>query len=119
LSYEFEVSNQKVAFDVLSGIFTADITKRINRTAFANEVIDKAKGIHEPTYVIAGWYLSDILVLQKGHENNYVKYGYYTNKNILDSLTSINYSIKYLPQQEELNDLRFGNSFTKECASPF
>jgi len=119
LSYSFEVSNQKVVFDVLSGIFTADITKRINRTAFANEVIDKAKGIHEPTYVIAGWYLSDILVLQKGYENVYVKYGYYTNKNVLDSLTSQNYSIKYLPQQEELNDLRFGNSFTKTCATPF
>jgi hypothetical protein len=119
LSYSFEVSNQKVVFDVFSGIFTADITKRINRTEFSERIIAKASSINHPTYIIAGWYLSDILVLQKGRENKLVEYGYYTTENSLDSLRSNGINLFYLPQQNELNDLRFKNTFTKKYASPF
>ena len=119
LSYSFEVSNQKVVFDVFSGIFTADITKRINRTEFSERIIAKASSINHPTYIIAGWYLSDILVLQKGRENKLVEYGYYTTENTLDSLRSNGINLFYLPQQNELNDLRFKNNFTKKYASPF
>jgi hypothetical protein len=119
LSYSFNVSNQKVVFDVFSGIFTADITKRINRTAFSEQIIEKASTINKPTYVIAGWFLSDILVLQKGRENNMVEYAYYTDEQKLDSLKSKGIQLFYLPQQNELNDLRFKHSFTEKYSSPF
>jgi hypothetical protein len=119
LSYTFQVSNQKVVFDVFSGIFTADITKRINRTEFSESIIQKASSITKPTYIIAGWYLSDILVLQKGRENKLVEYGYYTEENKLDSLKAIRVNLYYLPQQNELNDLRYKNTFTEKYASPF
>ncbi|MFM7014765.1 MAG: hypothetical protein ACKOX3_00410 [Bacteroidota bacterium] len=118
-SYTFTISNQKVAFDIFSGIFTADITKRINRTSFAEKTIQQSQKTTKLTYVIAGWYLSDILVLQKGKENKLVSYGYYTDEQTLDSLKQKNIQIKYLPQQEELNDLRFKHSFTKLYAQPF
>jgi hypothetical protein len=119
LSYTFNVSNQKVVFDVFSGIFTADITKRINRTEFSESVIEKASLINQPTYIIAGWYLSDILVLQKGRENKMVEYAYYTEEIKLDSLKSNGVNLFYLPQQNELNDLRFKKNFTEKYASPF
>jgi len=119
LSYTFQVSNQKVVFDVFSGIFTADITKRINRTEFSEIVIQKATSISKPTYIIAGWYLSDILVLQKGRENKLVEYGYYTDEPKLKSLISKGIEIVFLPQQNELNDLRFQHTFTNQYASPF
>jgi hypothetical protein len=119
LSYTFNVSNQKVVFDVFSGIFTADITKRINRTEFSERIIEKASRISSPTYIIAGWYLSDILVLQKGRENKLVEYSYYTEEQKLDSLKSNGINLFYLPQQNELNDLRFKNAFTEKYASPF
>ncbi len=119
LSYTFNVSNQKVVFDVFSGIFTADITKRINRTEFSESIIEKASLINQPTYVIAGWYLSDILVLQKGRENKLVEYSYYTDEQKLDSLKSNGINLFYLPQQNELNDLRFKNTFTQKYARPF
>lgn len=119
LSYTFNVSNQKVVFDVFSGIFTADITKRINRTEFSERIIEKASRINRPTYIIAGWYLSDILVLQKGRENKLVEYAYYTDEQKLDSLKSNGIQLFYLPQQNELNDLRFKNTFTEKYASPF
>jgi hypothetical protein len=106
-------------FDVFSGIFTADITKRINRTEFSESIIQKASSITKPTYIIAGWYLSDILVLQKGRENKLVEYGYYTEENKLDSLKAIRVNLYYLPQQNELNDLRYKNTFTEKYASPF
>ncbi|MFM2156037.1 MAG: hypothetical protein RL516_786 [Bacteroidota bacterium] len=119
LSYTYNVSNQKVVFDVFSGIFTADITKRINRTEFSESIIEKASRINRPTYIIAGWYLSDILVLQKGKENKLVEYSYYTDEQKLDSLKSNGINLFYLPQQNELNDLRFKNTFTEKYASPF
>lgn len=119
LSYTFNVSNQKIVFDVFSGIFTADITKRINRTEFSESIIEKASLINQPTYIIAGWYLSDILVLQKGRENKLVEYSYYTDEQKLDSLKSHGINLFYLPQQNELNDLRFKNTFTEKYASPF
>lgn len=119
VSYTFIVSNQKVAFDVFSGIFTADITKRINRTEFSESIIEKASTINKPTYIIAGWYLSDILVLQKGKENKMVEYAYYTDEHKLDSLKSNGINLFYLSQQNELNDLRFKSTFTEKYASPF
>ena len=119
LSYTFQVSNQKVVFDVFSGIFTADITKRINRTEFSQSIIQKASSITKPTYIIAGWYLSDILVLQKGQENKLVEYGYYTDESKLESLKSKGIEIVFLPQQNELNDLRFQHTFTNQYAIPF
>ena len=119
VSYTFNVSNQKVAFDVFSGIFTADITKRINRTEFSESIIKKASTVNRPTYIIAGWYLSDILVLQKGKENKMVEYGYYTDESKLDSLKSNGILLFYLPQQNELNDLRFKSTFTEKYASHF
>ncbi|MFN5345750.1 MAG: glycosyltransferase family 39 protein [Bacteroidota bacterium] len=119
VSYTFQVSNQKVVFDVFSGIFTADITKRINRTEFSESVIQIASSITKPTYIIAGWYLSDILVLQKGRENKLVEYGYYTDESKLDSLKLKGIEIVFLPQQNELNDLRFQHTFTNQYASPF
>ena len=119
LSYTYNVSNQKVVIDVFSGIFTADITKRINRTEFSKSIIEKASLIKRPTYIIAGWYLSDILVLQKGRENKLVEYSYYTDQQKLDSLKSNGINLFYLPQQNELNDLRFKNTFTEKYARPF
>ena len=119
VSYTFDISNQKVVFDVFSGIFTADITKRINRTEFSESIIEKASIINKPTFIIAGWYLSDILVLQKGKENNLVEYAYYTDESKLDSLKSNGIQLFYLPQQNELNDLRFKSAFTEKYASPF
>ena len=118
-SFTFEVSKQKVAFDVFSGIFTADITKRINRTHFAEKVLQQVQGIHQPTYIIAGWYLSDLLVLQRNKENKLVEFGYYTAEAKLDSLAKKNIDLRYLPQQDELNDLRFNSTFTNKWAKPF
>lgn len=119
LSIPFEISKQKVVLDPFAGTFTADITKRIQRTNYANEVINKASSINHPTFIIAGWWLADILVLQKGKENPNVTYDYYVNEEKLIILKEKKVTILYLPEQDLYNDLRYKSTFTKKYGKSF
>ena len=48
-----------------------------------------------------------------------MEFGYYTAEAKLDSLAKKNIDLRYLPQQDELNDLRFNSTFTNKWAKPF
>jgi hypothetical protein len=111
-SVEKTISNQKVVFDILSGPVLADLTKRQQRTRYAESVLKVTTTIKEPTYIIAGWWLADLLVLQRGKENKNVVFGYYTDQPTLEKYRSAGYRIYYLPEQNEFNDLRFKSDFT-------
>lgn len=113
-----EIAGQKVAIDPLSGVFSADISKRIQRTTYAKSVLSKTDSLNEKTYIIAGWWLADLLVLQRGQENKNILFGYYANEDSLKNMQRRNYRIYYLPQQEEFNDLRFKHTFTTTYAKP-
>ena len=115
-SIEKEIAGQKIAIDPISGVFTADISKRIQRTTYAKAVLLQTDSIQAKTYIIAGWWLADILVLQRGKENKQVTFGYYTDEDSLKNLQAKNYQIYFLPQQEEFNDLRFKGNFTTSYA---
>lgn len=113
------ISGQTIAFDPLSGPFVADITKREQRTTFANSVLKNASAIHEKTFIIAGWWLADLLVLQRGKENKEILFRYYTDEPELKWYKEKGYKIYYLPEQEMYNDLRFKKTFTLKYASAF
>jgi len=115
-SIEKEIAGQKIAIDPVSGVFSADISKRVQRTTYAKAVLQQTDTIQSKTYIIAGWWLADILVLQRGKENKNVVFGYYIEQDSLKNMKANNYQIYYLPQQEEFNDLRFKGSFTKAYA---
>jgi hypothetical protein len=115
-SIEKEIAGQKIAIDPISGVFIADISKRIQRTTYAKGVLQQTDSIQAKTYIIAGWWLADILVLQRGKENKQVTFGYYTDEDSLKNLQAKNYQIYFLPQQEEFNDLRFKGNFTTSYA---
>jgi hypothetical protein len=118
LSYKHQINGFPVSFDVLEGPLLADQSKKKFRTKFSKEVLEATSKIQEKTFVLAGWWLADILVLQNGAENKYVTFKYYTNEQELNWFKENGYRIYYLPEQEWYNDIRFKSVFTKKYATP-
>jgi hypothetical protein len=115
----FEAGNQHVALDPLQGLVTADLTKRLQRTNYAREVLQVVQSVKKPAAVIAGWWLADVLVLQGDRNLEDVQWLYYTSEVKLRQLINEGWTIYYLPEQEEFNDLRFRKEFTRSLAKPF
>ena len=115
-SYKTTLSNQELSFDLLQGPVIADYLKRKQQIIYADEVIKKVSSFKNKTLVIAGWWLANILVQQQTKNNPVVIYRYYLPESELKFYRDHNYKIFYLPQQDELNDLRFGGRFTKQYA---
>jgi hypothetical protein len=115
----FTVSKQPVVFDPFQGLLTADRSKRIQRTAFARKVLHSALTIQKPVAVIAGWWLADILVLEKEGVASGIEWLYYTDEARLRELQSQHIQLYYLPQQDTFNDLRFDKVFTHDYVQPF
>lgn len=111
------IAGQTVAFDPLSGLVLADQTKRKQRTAFAKHVIRTTANIREKTFILAGWWLADIQYLTRNDPPSPVIFRYYTDENELHWYQSQGYSIHYLEDQNEINDLRFQKKFTDKYAT--
>lgn len=118
-SYRTTVSGQPVAVDLLQGLVPADQSKRRQRTAFSKQVLEEAQNISENSVLIAGWWLSDMLVLSRDNPPLHVTFRYYTQEDTLKMIASQGTAIYYLPQQDEINDLRFRGNFTALYAKPF
>lgn len=113
------VSGQQVAIDPLNGLVPADYSKRQSRTVFAKKIIEATQQIHDKTIIIAGWWLADILVLQRGHENNFISYKYYIDEPEIKWFHDNGYTILFLEDQGAYNDLRFRKKFTERYATRF
>lgn len=118
-SIQRNIAGQKVAFDPFIGLLMADITKRQQRTSYAIKVLSKISSLKKHTLIIVGWWNADLLVLQRGHENHFVKFAYYINEPDLLKYQKDNYEIFYLPEQDTFNDLRYQKIFTKRFAKFF
>ncbi len=120
LAIEYKIAGHRVALDPLYGLVTADRSKRIQRTEFAESVVAQCELIRQPTAILCGWWLADILVLSKQYPaNSDVIYLHYISPMQLNSLKTRNIRIFYLEDQAEYNDLRFDSAFTKNNALPF
>lgn len=118
-SIQKKIAGQKVAIDPFVGLLMADITKRQQRTSYATKVLSKISSIKKPTLIIVGWWNADLLVLQRGHENHFVKFVYYIEESSLLKYQNANYEIFFLPEQDTFNDLRYQKIFTKRYAKLF
>ena len=113
------IAGQKVAIDPFVGLLMADITKRQQRTMYATNVLSKISSIKKHTLIIVGWWNADLLVLQRGHENHFVKFAYYIDEPDLLKFQNASYEIFFLPEQDTFNDLRYQKVFTKRFAKLF
>jgi hypothetical protein len=82
-------------------------------------VLHSALTIQKPVAVIAGWWLADILVLEKEGVASGIEWLYYTDEARLRELQSQHIQLYYLPQQDTFNDLRFDKVFTHDYVQPF
>jgi len=110
------IGGQKIALDPLQGLLLADRSKRIQRTAFARQVLKQTRQLKHKNFIIAGWWLADLQYLNKGSSETNVIYRYYTDEPELKWYQAQGYQIYYLEDQWEYNDLRFGKSFTRQYA---
>ena len=85
--------------------------------AYTDEVIQKASSFKNKALIISGWWLANILVQQQTKNNPVVIYRYFLNENELKLYGDRGFKIFYLPQQDQLNDLRYGGNFTKQYAT--
>ncbi len=113
-----EIGGQRIVFDLLEGPVRADQTKRQQRTAYAQSVLQVTDTITSPTVVVAGWWLADILVLQRAKENKQVEFRYYTEEKDLKRFATEKRRVYYLPEQDVFNDMRYKGQFTRRYAIP-
>jgi hypothetical protein len=106
------INNQKIAVDLLKGNVIDDYQKRIARMKYAESVIQKTSAIKKSTLVIAGYWLNNILVQQRGCENPYVTFVYYVDEKTLQDFKSKGFEIFCIAGQEKLNDGCYYGKFT-------
>ena len=117
LSLHASINHQSVSFDLLQGPVIADYLKRKKQMKYADEVINSVASFNHKTLIIAGWWLANILVQQKGKENSLIEWRYYLTEGELKNYIMKGYAVYYLPQQDEFNDLRYNSKFTNRYAS--
>ncbi len=118
LSAGFNISGQHLTFDVLRGPIIADNQRRKQQLEFAETVIENVKSIDKPTAIIAGWWINQLEVLTGKGKNESVTYYYFMDENQMQQLKNKGAIIYYLPQQEQVNDLRWQKQFTAKYALP-
>lgn len=119
VAFTFSWSRQQIAFDPLSGLLIADRSKRKKRAMYVHSVLRKSENIDTVSVIISGWWLSEILVRQKGYENKRVLFRHYLDEQELKWYKENGYALYYLEDQDEYNDLRYKKSFTSKYARPF
>jgi hypothetical protein len=119
LSIRTSIGNVPVAIDALSGLVTADYSKRIQKMKYASGVVDQLASTKEKTVIIAGWWQNELNYFALKKPNPLVTYLYYANKSQLEDSIASGNKIYFLPEQNYFNDLRFDDGFTNELAEPF
>ena len=119
VAYSFRVNGNPVVLDPLQGLLTADRTKKIQRTTYATSVYAKASTIKKPSVVIAGWWLADLLVMERENVVTGVEWRYYVDEAELWQYIARGCTVYYLPEQNTFNDVRFKSVFTNQYAVAF
>ena len=119
LSIGTNIGNVPVAIDAISGLVTADYSKRIQKMKYASGVVDQLYTTKEKTVIIAGWWQNELNYFALQKPNPLVTYLYYANSQQLKDSIATGNKIYFLPEQNYFNDLRFDDGFTDELAEPF
>ncbi|MEO8149919.1 MAG: hypothetical protein ABI723_19930 [Bacteroidia bacterium] len=118
ISLKLKMASQTLSIDLLKGPILADYSKRKQKMNFVENVIAKAKAFQKPTVIIAGWFINEIEVLGEKDKNPQVNYFYFLTEEDLKKYQQQNIPIFYLPQQDQVNDMRWKKNFTRSYAKP-
>ncbi len=118
LSKTMEIGSQKITVDLLNGPVLSNHAQRIQKMNFAMEVVHKIQSIQQPTLLIAGWWINEIEVLGSDSKNTAVRLCYFADEAELQREKQKGILIYYLPQQDDVNDLRWDKKITRQYAKP-
>lgn len=116
----FKSANQELFLDPFSGPIFSDYSKRKQKIAFTEQVIQKANDMSTKTVIIAGWWFNEILVTSIGEvTNKKIIYEPYISEEKMKKYAEQKYEIYYLPEQNKYNDLMYKMDATDTYAKSF
>lgn len=116
----FTVSGQELFFDPFSGPMFSDYSKRKQKIAFTEQVIQKSAFMQTKTVIIAGWWYNELMVTMIPLvQNKQVIYEPYIDEQKLAAYKRDQYELFYLPEQNKYNDLMFKMNVTDKYATSF
>jgi hypothetical protein len=115
----FVASGQEIFFDPFSGPVFSDYSKRKVKLQFTSEVIRRTLALTQKTVIISGWFYNQLIIEQLSKpKNEQVEYIDYVDTQHMKDYLQKGYSILYLPEQENNNDVMFGVEHTTDYAKP-
>ncbi|MDF2435760.1 MAG: hypothetical protein K0Q95_136 [Bacteroidota bacterium] len=120
LALKFSVSGQEVFFDPVSGPVFSDLSKRVQKMQYTDEVIEKALLLNPKTVIISGWWYNEIMVtmIEEKQQATVVFEPYIPEQKMKEYIQN-GYSILYLPEQNIYNDLMYKIHSTELLTVPF
>jgi hypothetical protein len=116
----FKISGQEIYIDPWTGPIFSDYSKRKQKIAFTDLVIQKADTTTSKTVIIAGWWYNEIMVTMIPKvSNKLVKFESYIDSEKMNTYYKNQYQLYYLPEQNVYNDLKYGMKVTDELSKPF
>jgi hypothetical protein len=116
----FKISGQEIYIDPFIGPVISDYSKRRQKIAFTDLVIERADTVTSKTVIIAGWWYNEIMVTMIPKEpNKLVKFESYIDAEKINSYAKDNYQLYYLPEQNIYNDLKYDMKITDQLSKPF
>jgi hypothetical protein len=120
LAYTFKISGQEIFFDPVSGPVFSDLSKRLQKMKYTDEVIEKARRLDPRTVIIAGWWYNEIMVTMIDQEQKpVVIFESYIPEQKMKEYILSGYKIAYLPEQNIYNDLMYKIKSTDLLTVPF
>ncbi|MDX5326959.1 MAG: hypothetical protein LPK80_11950 [Bacteroidota bacterium] len=117
-AYLFKTGNGETFLDPVQGPLLNDATKRIRKMEFSNRTELVLDTMTRPSHVIAGWWYAMLEVdrLENKWANGNVHLHYYLPPEKMDSILGSGMKLYVLPDQADVNDLKYGIRNTSEKA---
>jgi hypothetical protein len=116
----FKMSGQEIYIDPFTGPVFSDYSKREQKMAFTNLIIEKADTVSSKTVIIAGWWYNEIMVTMIPRApNKLVKFESYIDAEQMNAYYKDRYRMYYLPEQNLYNDLKYKMKMTDQLSQPF
>ena len=114
LAITFGSSDGQLFLDPIQGPVFNDFTKRQNKIAACQNIEHTMMLLREPTVVIAGWWYAMIEVNRRDGKwsNANVKTVYYASPEELNAWKDKGYELRYLPDQQLVNDKKYNTNYT-------
>ena len=108
------IAGEEIFIDPLNGAILNDFSKRQNKAAACERLEHEIMLLREPSVVIAGWWYAMIEVNKRDGKwsNRNVELVYFASPEELETWKNRGYQLRYLPEQERINDIKYKTDYT-------